>query len=70
MNATAKTTTKGRQSAALYLSEEDAMMLPMMSEQERQDLEAEAGRELSNAQAHAFRLRKVHRQAVDQMLEE
>lgn len=46
------------------------MALPQISEQERQDLEAEAGRQLSNSQAHAYRLRKVHRQAVEAMLEE
>lgn len=41
-----------------------------MSERERLDLSAEAGRELSVRQAHEFRLRKLTDESITELLRE
>ncbi len=46
------------------------LKMPAMSKQERRDLSLEAGRTLTSQQAHQFRLRKIHRLAVERMLED
>lgn len=51
---------------ALILSEAP---LPQMAQAEREELEREAGRSLTNYQAHAYRMRKIRAQAVNDLLE-
>jgi hypothetical protein len=55
--------------AAKLQTEEDEMY-PPISPEEWADLEKEAGHPfLSAKQAHQFRLRKIHSEAIDRMLD-
>lgn len=47
----------------------EAGLCPPMAEQERLDLEQEAGRPLTDEQAHAFRIRRLQGQALAHVLE-